>query len=201
MYAGLQTNLFHQEHCGPLLNILGAQTEILGAHTVNQHANQIFTFEHIFTVLLMHIVILDAEMTMCCFKFRVTFYCDSHLSVLLAQKHPFHRSAPVSRECGLTERCASSLPVASPLRCDKRFLGENPFTGLTRTMWMKQVNNKVADTAGTLAARSQGVQCWMLFRSQLKPSTVDDGLCLHSNLKHHSIQLIQFIAGLVGCRM
>ena len=41
--AGLQTNFFHQEHRGPLLKILGAQTDILGLHTVNQHANQIFT--------------------------------------------------------------------------------------------------------------------------------------------------------------
>ena len=33
-----------------------------------------------FTVLLITILIIDAEITMCCFKFSVTFYCDSHLS-------------------------------------------------------------------------------------------------------------------------
>ena len=67
--TGLQTNFFpHFFH------------QILGAHTVNQHANQIFPFLQIFTVLLIHILIIDAEMTMCCFKFIVTFYCDSHLS-------------------------------------------------------------------------------------------------------------------------
>jgi len=47
-HHGLQTNLFH---VGPQLKILGAQTENLGAHTVNQHANQIFTFLLISTVL------------------------------------------------------------------------------------------------------------------------------------------------------
>ena len=45
-------------------------------------------------------------------------------------------------------------------------------------------------------------------RSQLKPSKVDDGLFLHSNLKHppntrecNVGRLYQFIAGLDGCGM
>ena len=33
----------------------------------------------IFTVLLTHVLIIDAEITMCGFKFSVTFYCESHL--------------------------------------------------------------------------------------------------------------------------
>ena len=53
--------------------MLGAQPENLGAHTVNQHANQIFTFLLISTVLLINTLIIDAEITMCCFKFSVTF--------------------------------------------------------------------------------------------------------------------------------
>ena len=32
IYSGLQTNFFHQEHRDLLLKMLGAQTEILGAH-------------------------------------------------------------------------------------------------------------------------------------------------------------------------
>ena len=72
--AGLQTKFFHQEHHGPLLKMLGAQTDILGAQTGNEHANQIFPFLYIFIVLLIHMLIIDAEITMYCLKFRVTFY-------------------------------------------------------------------------------------------------------------------------------
>ena len=61
------------------MNILGAETEILGAHTINQHANQIFPFLHVFTVLLIHILIIDAEITMCCFKFsHMLLFIVSH---------------------------------------------------------------------------------------------------------------------------
>ena len=79
-----------------------------------------------FTVLLINILIMDAEITMCGFKFSVAFYCDSHLYQLFprvracvrrVRKRKFHGSAPACRAAG---RCASSLPARLSMvaKCD-----------------------------------------------------------------------------------
>ena len=190
MTLGLQTN------CGPLLKILGAQPEILGAHTVNQHANQIFIYLQIFTVVLINILITDTEITMCC--------SVSHFIVILIYPKGFqvyvhafdeHVSVSFTGVCHL-DRTLSLLSACSPLHweCiimhDKRLPREKPFmaskaescTGssdphnLDETGWVgRQLCDCVRDFSGAEYVNQER-------RSEQKPSTVDDVLFLHSNL-------------------
>ena len=150
-----------------LLKIVGVQPYILGAHTVNQHANQIFTFLLIFNALLITILIIDAEITMCCFKLSVSFYCDSHLSktvsrfahacVRQVRKRQFHGGAPA---------CRTAWQSPALVR-------------VTRTIWIKRVGSD----DWTARVGRGFCDCERDFtgagyvnqerRSQLKPSTVD----------------------------
>ena len=114
-----------------------------------------------------------------------------------------HGSVTVSRECARfagVRPFRGSAPVASPQRCisrrDKRLPCEKPFTApeaesctglgtrrVTRTIWVKRVNNKVSNTAGTLTLRGDHEQdfssagCY----SGVNPSTVEH------HAKHHIV--------------
>ena len=95
----------------------------------------IFSF---FSLLLMSILIKDADITMCGFKFSVTFYCDSHSCQLFplvcacirrARKRRFHGSVTACRTAWRYVRLPSAR---SPLhwecsRRDKRLPCEKPF--------------------------------------------------------------------------
>ena len=118
--------------------MLGAQPGFLGAHTVNQHANVIFSF--FFTVLLIHILIIIIIYSNVLFQIQspILLWFSSIPSVSTSTRmRSMTMEATISRECArlscrLTGRCASSLPA--PLSIEKA-AGATNGSGVKSPLW------------------------------------------------------------------